>query len=136
MGFAEADPHQLAPAVGTSQVGITISAAPSSASIKTTTPLTLVDPMTRADSDLFGSLGFVAHLPTFRPAFADLCTGINLTFDGYKIYIHHWGTLRLADRARAPASTMATAEIKDEAPTHAATPRVGHDSHPNTRHCT
>src|SRR4051812_39288921 len=30
MGFAEADPRQLAPSVGTTQVGITISAVPSS----------------------------------------------------------------------------------------------------------
>src|SRR3954466_7447565 len=32
MGFAEADPRQLAPSVGTTQVGITISTAPSPAS--------------------------------------------------------------------------------------------------------
>src|SRR4051812_33237822 len=32
MGFAEADPCQLAPSVGTKQVGITISAVPSPAS--------------------------------------------------------------------------------------------------------
>src|ERR1044072_229767 len=32
MGFAGVDPHQLAPSVGTTQVGITISAVPSSAS--------------------------------------------------------------------------------------------------------
>src|SRR3954471_10064242 len=32
MGFAEADPRQLAPSVGTTQVGITISAVPSPAS--------------------------------------------------------------------------------------------------------
>src|SRR4051812_48646785 len=31
MGFAEADPRQLAPSVGTTQVGITISADPSPA---------------------------------------------------------------------------------------------------------
>src|ERR1041384_7301408 len=31
MGFAGVDPHQLAPSVGTTQVGITISAVPSSA---------------------------------------------------------------------------------------------------------
>src|SRR3954469_10184150 len=51
MGFSEADPRQLAPSVGTSQVGITISTVSSSTSIKTTTPSTLVDPATRADSD-------------------------------------------------------------------------------------
>src|SRR3954466_7847796 len=32
MGFAEADPRQLPPSMGTTQVGITISAVPSSAS--------------------------------------------------------------------------------------------------------
>src|SRR3954469_5539243 len=31
MGFAEVDPHQLAPSLGTTQVGITISAVPPSA---------------------------------------------------------------------------------------------------------
>src|SRR3954471_18430990 len=31
MGFSGVDPHQLAPSVGTTQVGITISAVPSSA---------------------------------------------------------------------------------------------------------
>ena len=45
--------------------------------------------MTRSDSDLFGSLGFMAHLLTFRPTFADLRTGINLTFGAYQIYINH-----------------------------------------------
>ena len=53
--------------------------------------------MTQADSDLFGSLGFMAHLPILRSAFADLRTGIDLTFGGYQIYINHWGTLRLTD---------------------------------------
>src|SRR3954469_17963243 len=93
MGFAGADPRQLAPSVGTAQIGIAISAASSSASINTATPSTLIDSTTRADSDLFGSLGYMAHLPTFRPAFADLRPGINLTFGAYQIYINHWGTL-------------------------------------------
>src|SRR3954471_3872368 len=89
MGFAGADPRQLAPSMGTTQVGITISAASSSASINTATPSTLIDSTTRADSDLFGSLGFMAHLPAFRPTFDDLRCGINLTFDAYQIYINH-----------------------------------------------
>src|SRR4051812_47170573 len=91
MGFAEADPRQLAPSVGTSQVGITISADSSPAPAKTATPFALADSATRAVFDLFGSLGFMAHLPTFRPTFVDLRTGINLTFGAYKIYINHWG---------------------------------------------
>src|SRR4051812_25694606 len=134
MGFDEADPRQLAPSVGTLQVGITISAGPSPAPSKSTTPPALVDSMTRADSDLFGSLGFMTHLPTFRPAFADLRTGINLTFGGYQIYINHWGSLRLTDSVRMPVATTSMAAIKDGVPTHATTLRVSHDSHPNTRH--
>src|SRR4051812_12940055 len=105
MGFAEDDPRQLAPSVGTSQVVITISASPSPAPNKSMTPPALVDSMTRAYSDLFGSLGFMAHLPILRPAFADLHTGIDLTFGGYQIYINHWGTLHLIDHAQAPAAT-------------------------------
>src|SRR3954467_9332387 len=71
MGFAGADPRQLAPSVGTAQVGTAISAASSSASINAATPSTLIDSTTRANSDLFGSLDFMAHLPAFRPTFAD-----------------------------------------------------------------
>ena len=112
MGFAEADPRQLAPSVGTLQVGIMILAASSSAPIKTATPSALIDSATRADSDLFRSLGFMAHLPTFRPSFADLRTGINLTFGAYQIYSNHWDTLRLTDSTRLPTATAATAAIE------------------------
>src|ERR1041385_2392590 len=41
MGFAAVHPRQLAPSVGTAQVGNAISAAPSSAISKSTTPSTL-----------------------------------------------------------------------------------------------
>src|ERR1041384_2947328 len=108
MGFAGADPRQLAPSVGTAQVGSAISAASSPAPANATTPSTLIDSTTQADSDLFGPLGFTAHLSTFRPAFADLRSGINLTFGAYQIYINHWGTLRLIDGTRAPVATPAT----------------------------
>src|ERR1041385_2147208 len=87
MGFAEVDPRQLAPSVGTQQVGTAISAASSPTAIKAATPTTLIDSTTRTDSDLFGSLGFVAHLPACRLAFADLRNGVNLTFGAYQIYI-------------------------------------------------
>src|SRR3954469_11464083 len=53
MGFAEADPRQLAASVETLQIGITISAASSPATVKTTTPSALIDSATQADSDLF-----------------------------------------------------------------------------------
>src|SRR3954469_16919341 len=119
MGFTETDPRQLAPSVGTTQVGITISAASPPAPVKTATTSALDDSATRADSDLFGSLGFMAHLPTFRPTFADLRTGINLTFGAYQIYINHWGTLRLTDSTRAAAATAATEAI-EEAPARTA----------------
>src|ERR1041385_855812 len=70
MGFAEADPRQLAPSVGTQQVGTAILAASSPTTIKAATPTALIDSATRTYSDLFGSLGFMVHLPTFRPALA------------------------------------------------------------------
>src|SRR3954465_10131656 len=72
MGFAGADPRQLAPSVGTTQVGKTISAV-SSSSI-------LIDSETKARSNLFESLGFAAHLPALKPVFADLQSDVDLTF--------------------------------------------------------
>ena len=81
MGFAGADPHQLAPSVGTTQVGKAISAVPSSS--------TLVGSETQARPNLFESLGFSAHLPALKPVFADLQSGVDLTFGEYRIHINH-----------------------------------------------
>src|SRR4051812_10050987 len=101
MGFVGVDPRQLAPSVGTTQVGSAISAASSTSSAP-------IDPTTHAESDLFGSLGCTAHLSTLRPVFADLRSGINLIFGAYQIYINHWGALRLTDGTRAPTTTSTT----------------------------
>src|SRR4051812_39256680 len=103
MGFVGVHPRQLAPSVGTAQVGNAISAASpaSSTPADAMTSPTPFDPMTQAESDLFGSLGFTAHLSTLRPAFADLRSGINLIFGAYQVYINHWGALRLTDDALA-----------------------------------
>src|SRR3954467_12024860 len=90
MGFAGVDPRQLAPSMGTAQVGNAISAASSTSSAP-------IDSTIQADSDLFGSLGFTAHLSTLQPVFADLRSGINLILGAHRIYINHWGALRLTD---------------------------------------
>ena len=74
----------------------------------------------------------MAHLPTFRPAFADLRTGINLTFGAYQIYINHCGALRLTNITRAPAAAVATTAI-EATPARVATLQVSHESQPNTR---
>src|SRR4051812_10195302 len=95
MGFAGVDPRKLAPSVGTAQVGNAISAVPSSPSSSA-----LIDSTVLAESNLFESLGFTAHLPTPRPAFTDLRSSINLIFGAYQIYINHWGALCLTIRAR------------------------------------
>src|ERR1041385_6357593 len=133
MGFAGVNPRQLAPSVGTAQVGRTISAASSTYSTPTgaTTSPALYDPTTQAESDLFGSLGFTAHLSTLRPIFADLRSGINLIFGAYRMYINHWGALRLTDDARAPATTS-TAAI-DAVAARAATLRASRDCPPKPR---
>src|SRR4051812_4226857 len=89
MGFSGVGPRQLAPSVGTAQVGNVISAASSSS--------TLTDSTAPARSNLFESLGFTAHLPALKPAFTNLHSGVNLIFGAYQIYINHWGTLRLTD---------------------------------------
>ena len=61
MGFAEANPRQLAPTVGTKQVGAMISAVPAITNPATSAALGI--DTTRAESDLFESLGFITHLP-------------------------------------------------------------------------
>ena len=109
MGFARVDPRQLAPSVGTAQVGNAISAVSSSSA--------LIDTAAPARSNLFDSLGFTAHRPALKPVFTDLHSGVNLIFGAYRIYINHWGTLRLIDGTRAPTSTPAadTTRIGKEA---------------------
>src|ERR1041385_4327542 len=99
MGFSGVHPRQLAPSVGTAQVGNAISAASSAPSPPTgaTTSPALFDPTTQEESDLFRSLSFTAHLSNLRPIFTDLRSGINLIFGAYQIYINHWGALRLTD---------------------------------------
>ena len=81
---------------------------------------------------MFGSLGFIAHLPILQSIFSDLHTGADLTFGGYRIYVNRWGTLRLTDRARSLAASTTTSEtanvgaksLQSKAPAHTATPRV------------
>src|SRR4051812_16686727 len=109
MGFAEVDPHQLAPSVGTAQVGNAISAASSSSA--------LIDSTALARSNPFESLGFTAHLPALQPVFTDLHSGVNLIFGAYRIYINHWGTLHLTDGTRAPMETPAAVTGADAART-------------------
>ena len=90
-----------------------------------------IDLMTQAESDLFGSLGFTAHLSTLQPVFADLRSGINLIFGAYQIYINDWGALRLTNDARAPTTTPAA--TIDAVATRAATLRASRDYPPNSR---
>src|SRR4051812_15816610 len=108
MGFVEADPRQFASIVGKTQVGITISAAPSTIVGNSTTSYALDVSTIRVESDLFGSLDFVVHLPILQSAFADLRARVDLTFGGYQIYVNRWGILCLTDRAQSPASLAAT----------------------------
>src|ERR1041385_5322288 len=109
MGFAGVDPRQLAPSVGTAQVGNAISAASLSPA--------LIDSAAPARSNPFESLGFTAHLPALKPVFSGLHSGVNLIFGVYQIYINHWGTLRLIDGTRAPTATPAATTIADAART-------------------
>src|ERR1041385_8136568 len=101
MGFAGVDPRQLAPSVGAVQVGNAISASSSSSSSA------LIDSAAPADSNLFESLEFMAHLPALQPVFTNLHSGVNLIFGAFQININHWGTLRLIDDTRAPTPTPA-----------------------------
>src|SRR3954469_10848238 len=103
MGFAGVNPRQLAPTVGTTQVGNAISAALSSSS-----SAALIDSTVKAESNLFESLGFKAHLPSLQPTFTDLRSGINLIFGTHRVYINHWGALRLTYSIRASTTTSTT----------------------------
>src|ERR1041384_651588 len=100
MGFAGGDPHQLAPSVGTTQVGNAISAVSSSP--------TLAGSAIATRSNLFESLGFKAHIPALKPNFSDLHSGVTLIFGAYQIHVNHWGTLRLVDSTRAPTTPSAS----------------------------
>src|SRR3954469_8102852 len=126
MGFAGVDLRQLAPSVGTAQVGNVISAVSSSP--------TLTGSATATGSDLCESLGFKAHLPALKPVFTDLHSGVNLTFGAYQIYINHWGTLRLIDITRAP--TIVIAATTGEDATRAANPPGKRSHPPNASLCT
>src|ERR1043165_1948291 len=53
------------------------------------------------------------HLPALKPVFTDLHSGVNLIFEAYRIYINHWGTLRLIDGTRAPTSAPAATTAAD-----------------------
>ena len=108
MGFAVVHPRQLAPSVGKKQVGSTVSAVPSPA---------IDNPATQMESALFGSLGFVAHLPILQSIFADLHADADLTFGGFRIYVNRWGTLRLTDRARSPPARPRSTPPTTSAPT-------------------
>src|SRR4051812_45719602 len=100
MGFSGVDPRQLAPSVGTAQVGNAISAASSST--------TLAGSAARTGSNLFESLGFTAHLPALKPVFSDMHSGVNLIFRAYRNCTNHWGTLRLVDGIQAPTAAPAS----------------------------
>ena len=99
MGFDASKPRQLAPTVGKMQVGSMVSAvpAPALADLVTSTPplgdsatsaTKLDDWATLMESTLFGSLGFIPHLPILQSAFADLHAGADLTFGGFRIYVN------------------------------------------------
>src|SRR4051794_29888653 len=75
MGFAEVNPRQLAPTVGTRQVGITISVAPPSANRKS---------RTRARSNPLEELRFIASLSIAPPRALDRRLRQNQSFGDYQ----------------------------------------------------
>ena len=114
MGLGVIEPRQLAPTVGTKQVGSMVSTVPSSTLDNSATPATKLDESAaRMESILFGSLGFVPHLPILQSIFADLDAGADLTFGGFRIYVNRWGTLRLADQVRSPLARPSSAPAPD-----------------------
>src|SRR4051812_48995282 len=114
------------------QVGVTILAVPSPATSNSATLSALDAPMAQAESDLFGSLRFIAHLPILQSVSADLRTGVDLTFGGYQISVNRWGTLHLTDGSRSPVASITTSQttndeaklLQPKAPTRTTTPRV------------
>src|SRR3954466_14698617 len=78
MGFARADPRQLAPSVGTTQVGITISAVPYPASH---------DPRARTRSNPLKELKLTASISIAPPRSLDQQPRQDQYYGGYPI--HH-----------------------------------------------
>ena len=94
-GTAELIPRQLAPSVGTLDVGTQASAAPSPT---TQAPAGPEDPI------YFGSLCFTPHTQKARAIFGSLRKNVPLTFGIVRLLADRHGILRLPDAVR-PATT-------------------------------
>ena len=82
MGFAEADPRQLAPIVGKTQVGFTISVVPSSATDNSATSSTI-----QTGTDLLETLNFTAHFLISRSNAPNQRANLAQAFEGFQNYI-------------------------------------------------
>src|SRR5664279_2024116 len=125
-GSAVVAPRQLAPSVGKTRAGITISPAPNSANCKSSTP---------TESMRFGSINFVPHLPVFSPAFHALHEGVNLAFGDFGFHVTREGVLRFPDSPRPQATESATSSTASTTPIAATPlpPQIGSvgDTEPN-----
>ncbi|CAA3032915.1 Hypothetical predicted protein [Olea europaea subsp. europaea] len=110
MGIAENHSRQLAPSVGNSGVG----SMDSLASIQQHFDMLVLD-----DEISFGSLLFTPHQPSFRPAFASLQEGVDLTFGGFNIHIDAEGSVAIPDSIISSApegQASSTPAAPEEAP--------------------
>ncbi|CAA3032924.1 Hypothetical predicted protein [Olea europaea subsp. europaea] len=109
MGIAENHPRQLASSVGNSGVGSMVSPA----SIQQSFGMLALD-----EEISFGSLLFTPHQPGFRPAFAALQQGVDLTFGGLNVHIDSEGSVTLPDSIISSApegQTQSTPATPEEA---------------------
>ena len=82
MGLAEANPRQLAPTVGKTKVGFTISAVPSSTTDNSATSSTI-----QTRTDLLGTLKLTAYFPISRSNAPDRHASPIQAFGGFQNYI-------------------------------------------------
>ena len=114
MGFAELTPRQLAPSVGTSGTGFTVSPA-QSASANGSSPITITGPIP------FGSFDYNPHSPRSTPANSDLQSGENVTVCPLSITANQTGTFVTAQPSTPASPSTGSAPVAPSSPAKSAT---------------
>ena len=114
MGFAELTPRQLAPSVGTSGTGITVSPA-QSASANGSSPITITGPIP------FGSFDYNPHSTGSQPANSDLQSGENVPVCSSIIAANQAGTFITAQPSTPASPSTGSAPAAPPSPAKSVT---------------
>ena len=117
MGFAELTPRQLAPSVGTSGTGFTVSPA-QSASANGSSPITITGPIP------FGSFDYNPHSTGPPPANSDLQSGEKVPVCSSNIAANQAGTLATEQPSTPASPSTGSAPAAPSSPAKSATSPV------------